>query len=55
VLAVLMIIPDGLAGILFRIRDAALRGLARQRGIDAPSLVRSASGDHADDPISEAA
>jgi branched-chain amino acid transport system permease protein len=55
VLAVLMIIPDGLAGILFRVRDAALRGLARQRGIDAPSLVRTASGDPADDPISEAA
>jgi branched-chain amino acid transport system permease protein len=55
VLAVLMIIPDGLAGLLFRIRDAGLRAVARQRGIDAPSLVRSASGQPADDPMSEAA
>jgi branched-chain amino acid transport system permease protein len=38
VLLVLMLIPDGLAGVLFRIRDAWLRWLAERRGIKAPSL-----------------
>ena len=50
-----MVIPGGLAGILFRIRDAALRALARRRGIEAPSLVRTASSDPDVDPLSEAA
>src|SRR5699024_6090814 len=55
VLLVLMIIPDGLAGILFRVRDAGLRWLARRRGIDAPSLVRSATVAPSDDTLGEAA
>jgi len=39
VLLVLMVIPDGLGGLAFRLRDAALRWLAVRRGIEAPSLV----------------
>jgi branched-chain amino acid transport system permease protein len=38
VLLVLMIIPDGLAGIVYRVRDRWLRWLAARRGIAAPSL-----------------
>jgi branched-chain amino acid transport system permease protein len=38
VLLVLMLIPDGIAGVLYRIRDAWLRWLAERRGIAAPSL-----------------
>jgi branched-chain amino acid transport system permease protein len=39
VLVVLMIIPEGLGGTLFRVRDLLLRRLALRRGIDAPSLT----------------
>jgi branched-chain amino acid transport system permease protein len=55
VLAVLMVMPDGLSGIAFRIRDAGLRWLAVRRGIDAPSLVRSAAPAPDPDPLDEAA
>jgi branched-chain amino acid transport system permease protein len=51
VLIVLMVIPDGIAGALFRLRDVALRELARRRGIDAPSLVRPEPGGAPADPV----
>ena len=43
VLLVLMLIPDGLAGVAFRCRDAWLRWLADRRGIAAPSLRGNAA------------
>lgn len=39
VLLVLMVIPGGLGDVLFRVRDAGLRLVARQRGIIVPSLL----------------
>ena len=42
VLAVLMVLPDGLGGIVFKLRDAGLRWLARRRGISAPGLISAA-------------
>lgn len=39
VLVVLLVIPSGLGGQLFRLRDAWLRSVARRHGLDAPSLV----------------
>ncbi|WCO65299.1 ABC transporter permease [Iamia majanohamensis] len=39
VLIVLLVLPSGLGGLLFRLRDAALRAVARRRGLVVPSLV----------------
>lgn len=39
VLIVLLVLPTGLGGLLFRVRDAALRGVVRRRDLDVPSLV----------------
>ena len=39
VLFVLMILPSGLGGIVYRLRDAALRWVARRRGLVVPSFV----------------
>jgi branched-chain amino acid transport system permease protein len=39
VLAVLMLLPNGLGGLLFQLRDAALRRIAERRNILVPSLV----------------
>jgi len=39
VLLVLMIIPGGMGGVLFRVRDAGLRWIANRRGLIVPSLV----------------
>ena len=47
VLALLLISPGGLGGLLFRVRDAWLRWVAVARRIDVPSLV---AGDDVDDP-----
>ncbi len=47
VLALLLISPGGLGGLLFRARDAWLRWVAEARRIDVPSLV---AGDDAVDP-----
>ena len=47
VLALLLISPGGLGGLLFRVRDAWLRWVADARRIDAPSLV---VGDDVEDP-----
>jgi ABC-type branched-subunit amino acid transport system ATPase component/ABC-type branched-subunit amino acid transport system permease subunit len=39
VLGVLLILPGGLADLLYRLRDQALRRFAARRGIEVPSLV----------------
>jgi ABC-type branched-subunit amino acid transport system ATPase component/ABC-type branched-subunit amino acid transport system permease subunit len=39
VLAVLLVLPGGLAEVGYRLRDRALRAFAARRGIDVPSLV----------------
>ena len=39
VLLVLMILPSGLGGLVYRLRDAALRWVARRRGLFVPSFV----------------
>ncbi|HYF46067.1 MAG TPA: ABC transporter permease, partial [Acidimicrobiales bacterium] len=41
VLLVLMILPSGLGGLVYRVRDAALRWVARRRGLVVPSYVES--------------
>jgi branched-chain amino acid transport system permease protein len=51
VLAVLMILPGGLANLLYRGRDALLRRLALRRGIVVASLVADTAGDEAPDAI----
>ena len=38
VLIVLLVLPDGLGGLMYRIRDAYLRRVAARRGIIEPSL-----------------
>ncbi len=50
VLVVLVAIPDGIAGSIWRARDEWLRRIARRRGIDAPSL-----DPHADDVVRDEA
>jgi len=42
VLIVLMVLPDGLGGIVFKVRDAGLRSLARRTGLAAPGLISAA-------------
>jgi branched-chain amino acid transport system permease protein len=39
VLLVLMAMPEGLGGVVFRLRDAGLRWIARRTGTDAPGLL----------------
>ncbi len=51
VLAVLLALPGGLGSLLFRGRDAALRRLARSRGIVVPSLLADEGGDDAPEAI----
>jgi branched-chain amino acid transport system permease protein len=51
VLLVLMIIPGGLANLLYRGRDACLRALARRRGIVVASLLADSAGDDAPEAI----
>jgi len=46
-----MILPGGLANLLYRGRDAALRRLARDRGIVVASLVADTAGDEAPEAI----
>jgi branched-chain amino acid transport system permease protein len=41
VLLVLMVLPGGLSDVVYRLRDAGLRWIARRRGIAVPSLVGS--------------
>ncbi len=42
-LALLLVLPGGLAGAVVRVRDSWLRGLAVRHEIDVPSLVRAAA------------
>lgn len=53
VLVVLLLLPDGLGGLVWRARDAWLRTVARRHGIHAVSLDRSVGGP--DDPFDDAA
>ncbi len=47
VLTVLMVLPDGLGGLVFKVRDAGLRWIARRTGTDAPGLISVAeAGQH---------
>jgi branched-chain amino acid transport system permease protein len=39
VLLVLMVLPSGLGGLVYRLRDRALRAVARRRGLVVPSFV----------------
>jgi ABC-type branched-subunit amino acid transport system permease subunit len=45
VLLVLMILPGGIGGLIYRARDGALRWVARRRGLVVPSLVEAAVDD----------
>jgi len=45
VLAILMVLPDGLGGVIFKIRDAGLRAIARRTGTEAPGLLSVAEHD----------
>ena len=51
VLAVLMVLPGGLGGLLYRARDGWLRSQAKARGIVVPSLVADAGGEDAPEAI----
>jgi branched-chain amino acid transport system permease protein len=51
VLVVLLLLPDGLGGLIWRARDAWLRTVARRHGIHAVSLDRSVGG--SDDPFDD--
>ena len=53
ILALLLILPEGLGGGLYRLRDAGLRRIARRRGIDVPSLTADRRADDARDPDDE--
>jgi len=55
VLVVLVVMPDGLGGALFRGRDALLRRVARRRGIADLALDRSAGQEQAAEPAPEVA
>jgi branched-chain amino acid transport system permease protein len=57
VLVVLSILPEGLGGLIWKVRDAFLRLVARRHGVVSLALERSALGEpadpvgaHADDP-----
>ncbi len=39
ILVLLLVLPEGLGGGLYRLRDAVLRRIARRRGLHVPSLV----------------
>ncbi len=53
VLALLLISPGGLGGLLFRARDGWLRFVARERGLDVPSLVAGDASDLDDGATAE--
>ncbi|MGN6692817.1 MAG: ABC transporter permease subunit, partial [Aquihabitans sp.] len=53
VLVVLMVLPGGLAELVYRVRDAVLRRVARGRGIDVPSLTADRLTEHLDHPEPE--
>jgi branched-chain amino acid transport system permease protein len=59
VLIVLLVLPGGLGGLVFRLRDAWLRSVARRRAVVVPSLVADVRTDpapigHADEAVAEA-
>ena len=45
VLAVLLVLPGGLGGALFSLRDSLLRAVAARRGVDAPGIVPERPGE----------
>jgi ABC-type branched-subunit amino acid transport system ATPase component/ABC-type branched-subunit amino acid transport system permease subunit len=50
VLVVLMVLPGGLAELVYRVRDAVLRRVARSHGIDVPSLTADRRTEHLHQP-----
>jgi len=50
VLVVLMVLPGGLAELVYRVRDAILRRVAARHGIDVPSLTADRRADEPDHP-----
>ena len=44
VLLILLILPSGIGGLLYRLRDRWLARVAKQHGVDAPGLATSAPG-----------
>jgi branched-chain amino acid transport system permease protein len=52
VLFVLMVLPGGLGGLLYEIRDSLLRRLAKARGIVVPSLLADVRVEAAPDDAS---
>lgn len=56
ILVLLLVLPEGLGGGLYRIRDAVLRAVARRRGLHVPSLLedRRITDDDPGDPTLEA-
>jgi branched-chain amino acid transport system permease protein len=52
VLFVLMVLPGGLAGLVYRVRDLWLRSVARRHGVIVPSLVADVGPD--EDPVERA-
>lgn len=49
VLVVLMVVPGGIGGLWFQMRDSVLRQIARRRGLLVPSLVADAAPDRSED------
>lgn len=54
VVAMLLFLPGGLGSLLYRIRDAALRRIARRRGLVVPSLLADVAHDRATPPVKPA-
>jgi hypothetical protein len=50
-LFVLLIFPSGLGGVLADVRDAALRRVAKRRGLVVPSLLADVRVDEAEAPL----
>ncbi len=50
-LGVLLVLPRGLGGVIFDLRDRSLRSIARRRGILVPSLLADAAKPDSDDQV----
>jgi branched-chain amino acid transport system permease protein len=55
VLLVLLILPAGLGGLFARLRDEALKAVARRRGVDVPALLADTGGAELPPPVPRAA
>jgi branched-chain amino acid transport system permease protein len=54
VLFVLLVLPHGLGGLMYSVRDQFLRAVARRRGIVVPSLLTDARTDQVVEPLPSA-